>query len=135
MSKQGVHSPEMGVLVSIWKICCRAQIKLKCESIIYIANNKRLNFQHNKPELNASAAEHNIDIICVQTHRYYLNQIEIKQRGSTFFSVSAWKNFVNAAVGDIKMHLSSRVLKSSSHIYPTLPLGQDMTQGEFFSEV
>ena len=47
----------------------------------------------------------------MQEHRYYHNEQELKYHdtgnGCTFVSASASKNFVNAAIGGIRMLLSS----------------------------
>ena len=65
--------------VSVRKISYRAQTKknlLKCKQTIQIVtfNVRTLNRISQLPELTASAVEHNIDIICIQEHRYTHNE-------------------------------------------------------------
>ena len=59
---------------------------------------------------------HNIDVIYIQEHRYYLCQLEIKYHdtstGWTFFLTSAWKNSINAIIDGVGMLLSPHALKS-----------------------
>ena len=54
--------------------------------------------------MTASAAEHNFDFVCIQEHRYYHSELEIKYHdtddGRTFVSLSVWKNSVNAVTGE-----------------------------------
>ena len=67
-----------------------------------------------------SAAEYNIDIVCIQEHRYYHSKAEIKYHDSgygwIFISVSAWKNSINAIIGGVKMLLNPRARKSLNSI-------------------
>ena len=124
---------------------------LKCKSIIQIAtfNVRILNRIGQVLELRASAIDHNIDIVCVQEHRYHHSEKDIKYHnpgnGCTFVSSSTWKNSVNAVIGGVGGLISQRALKSLNSIekihqgrwyyLPTPPLGQDMTQGQFLSGV
>ena len=67
---------------------------LKCKSTIYIAtfNVKSLKRIGQIPELTASAIDHNIDIICIQEHRYIHNEdiiYHVIGNGWTFVSASA----------------------------------------------
>ena len=66
------------------------------------------------PELTASAAEHNIDIICIQEHRYtHSEDIKYHDTGNgwTLATVSTWKNSVNATVGSLGILIGPRALK------------------------
>ena len=51
---------------------------------------------HQIPDLTASAAGHNIDILCIQEHRFYHSKQEIKYQDVgkrwTFVSASVFKN-------------------------------------------
>ena len=74
---------------------------LTCKDIANIAifDVRTLNTINQLTELTASAAEHIIDIICIQEHRYYFSEVEIKchasGKGMTFISASVWKNSIN----------------------------------------
>ena len=68
--------------------------------------------------------DHNIDIICLQEHRY-IHSKDIKYHdtgnGCTFVSVSAWKNSVNATIGGVGMLIGPRALKSLNSIEKIQP--------------
>ena len=53
---------------------------LRCKIPVHIVafNVMTLNRVNQLPEMTASAAEHYIDIICIQKHRYYNSKLEIK---------------------------------------------------------
>ena len=72
------------------------------------------------PELTVSVIEHNIDTVCIQEHKLDHGKIEIKyhdtSNGRTFVLAYAWKNSVNAIIGEVGMHLNSYVLKSLKSI-------------------
>ena len=56
------------------------------------------------PELTASAVDHNIDIICIQEHRYTHsedNKYHDSGNGWTLATASARKNPVNATIGGV----------------------------------
>ena len=59
----------------------------------------------------ASVVEQNIDIICVQGHRFYHEEPELKylriSNRLIFDSVSAGKNSVNAAITSVGMYISA----------------------------
>ena len=114
--KKGVRSIEVGVLTTVFKKS-GTEFKhkhklLKCKSTIQIAtfNVRTLNRIGQQLEQTASVQEHNIDIVCVQEHRYHHSEVEIKYHdtanGWMFVSASAWKNSVNAVIGDVGMLLS-----------------------------
>ena len=97
---------------------------LKCKSTIQIAifNVRTSNRLDRLPELTASAINHNIDIICIQEHKY-INSEDIKYHdiGNEWMAVaaSAWKNSVNATIGGVGMLIGSRALKSLNNIEKT----------------
>ena len=67
------------------------------------------------PELTASAIDHNIDIICIQEHKYtHSEDIKYHNTGNgwTLANASAWKNSVNATIGGVGMLIGPRALKS-----------------------
>ena len=73
--KKGVRPAEFGALAS-WFEKSATELKqqklLKGKQTTQIAtiNVRTLNKKGQLPELNASAIDHNIDIICIQEHRY-----------------------------------------------------------------
>ena len=110
-SKKGARSAGVKALAPVFEKSAtelkHKQKFLKCKSIIHIAtfNVRTLNRIDQLPELRGSALEHNIDIVCIQEHRYPHSELEIKYHdtgnGWKFISASAWKNSVNADVGGI----------------------------------
>ena len=82
-------------------------------------NVRTLNRIGQQTELTASSIDHNIDNICIQEHRYFHSE-DIKYpdtgNGWTFVSASAWKNFVNAAIGGVGMLIGPQALKSLNSI-------------------
>ena len=104
----------------------KQQKLLKCKQTIQIAtfDVRTLNRIGQLPELNASAVEHKIDIICIQEHRYTHNK-DIKYpdtgNGWTLATVSAWKISVNATVGGVGILIGPRALKSLNSIWRIQP--------------
>ena len=100
---------------------------LRCKTTCNIAtfNVRTLKTINQLPELTAAAANKNIDIICVQEHRFYHSDLELKYHetghGWTFVSASAWKNTINADTGGVGMLLSPRALKSLNSIEKIQP--------------
>ena len=99
---------------------------LKCKRTIQIAtfNVRTLSKIGQLPELTASAVDHNIDIICIQEHRYTHSE-DIKYHGSgngwMLATASAWKNSVNAMVGGVGMLIGPWALKSLNSIEKIQP--------------
>ena len=116
---------EVGVLAPVFeKSATKLKLKqklLKCKRTIKIAtfNVRTLNRIGQLLELTASAIDYNIDIICIQEHRY-IHSEDIKyhdtSKGWTLVSVSAWKNYVNATIGGVGMLIGPRALKSLNSI-------------------
>ena len=82
-------------------------------------NVRTLNKIGQLPELIASAIDHNIDIICIQEHRYTFSEdIEYHDRGNGWMlaTASAWKNSVNASVRGVCILIGTRALKSINSI-------------------
>ena len=107
---------------SVRKISYRAQTTkiFKIQTIqISTFNVRPLNRIGQQQELTASAVEHNIDIICIQEHRYTYSK-DIKNydtvNGWTLATVSAWKISVNATVGSVGILTGPRTLKSLDSI-------------------
>ena len=118
--KNGAHPAEVGALASVFEKSAtefKQQKFLKCKQTIQIAtfNARTLNRIGQLPELTATAVEHNVDIICIQEHRYTHSE-DIKHHdtgnGWTLATVSAWKNSVNATVGGVGIFIGPRALKS-----------------------
>ena len=67
---------------------------------------KTLNRIGQLPELTALVIFHNLDIICIQGHRY-TNSEDIRYHdtgnGRMLATVSAWKNSFNSTIGGIGM--------------------------------
>ena len=80
--KQGARSAGVGVLEkSTRELKPKVRLlRFKSTIHIYIAifNVRALNRIGQLPELTASAAEHDIDIIGIRVHRYYHCEVEIK---------------------------------------------------------
>ena len=100
---------------------------LKCKSTIQIVtfNVRTLNRIDQQPELTVFAIDHNIEIICMQEHRYRHSE-DIKYHdignGWTFVSASPWKNSVNATIGGIGMLIGPRALKSRNSFEKIQPI-------------
>ena len=91
---------------------------LKCKQTIQIAtfNVRTLNKIGQLPELTASTIEHNVDMICIQEHRYsHSEDIKYHDSGNgwTLATASAWKNSVKATIRGVRMLIGSQALKSS----------------------
>ena len=71
-------------------------------------------------ELIATAEKNQIDVISVQEHRFYHDDLVLKyhefEKGWTFISASAWKNTINSTIGGIGMLLSPHATKSLNSI-------------------
>ena len=99
---------------------------LKCKTTIQTTtyNVRTLNRMDQLLDLTASVIDHNIDIICIQEHRY-LHSKDIKYHatynGWTFVSISTWKNSVNAAIGGVGMLIGPQTLKSLNSIEKIQP--------------
>ena len=97
--KQNACSAEVGALAQVFKESATEPKPkpnlLRYKSIVNIVtfNDRTLNTVNQLPELTASAAKHNIDIIRVQERRYYHSKLGIKYHnagnGWVFLAVSA----------------------------------------------
>ena len=99
---------------------------LKCKQTIQIAtfNVRILNKVGQLPELTALAVELNIDIKCIQDHRYtHREDIKYHDSGNGWMlaTVSAWKNSVKATIGSVGMFIRPRALKSLNSIEKIQP--------------
>ena len=119
--KKGVLPAEVEALASVFeKSATGLKLKqklLKCKHTIQIAtyNIKTLNRIGQLPELTTSVIDHNIDIICIQEHRYTHNEdIKYHDTGNGWMlaTASAWKNSVNATIGSVGMLIGPQALKS-----------------------
>ena len=126
--KKGACPAEVGALASVFeKSATELKEKLlKCKRTKQIAtfNVRTLNRIGQLPELTASAIDHNIDIICIQEHRYtHSKDIKYHDSGNrwTLATASAWKNSVNATVGGVSMLIEPQALKSLNSIEKIQP--------------
>ena len=96
---------------------------LKCKSTVHITkfNVGTLNRISQLPDLTASAAQHNIDIVSLQEHRHHQSGIEIKYHDTSKFSASVCKNFINAGLRGGGMLLNRRAQKSLNSIEKIRP--------------
>ena len=84
-------------------------------------DNQRQNFNRigQIPGVTASEIDPNIDIICIQEHRY-IHSEDIKYHdtgnGWTLLSASVWKNTGNATIGGAYMLIVPRALKSLNRV-------------------
>ena len=122
--KKGVRPVEVGALASVFEKSAtelKQQKLLKCKQTIQIAtfNVRTLNRIGQLPALTASVVEHEIDIICIQEHRYtHTEDIKYHETGNgwTLATVSAWKNSVNTTVGGVGILIGPRALKTLNSI-------------------
>ena len=99
---------------------------LKCKRTIQIAifNVRILNRIGQLPELSASAIYYNIDIICIEEHRYtHREDIKYHDTGNGWMlaTASALKNSVNTTIGDVGMFIGPQALKSLNSIEKIQP--------------
>ena len=96
--KRGTRPTEFGALASVFEKSATElkQKLLKCKPTIQIAtfNVRTLNRVGLLPELTASAIDHNVDITCIQEHRYtHSEDIKYHDSGNGWklATASAWK--------------------------------------------
>ena len=106
--KKMVRSAEVAALAQVFEKSAtelkQKQKFLKCKNTILmvIFNVRTLIKIRQLSEVTATAQDHNIDIVCVQEHRYHHSEEDIKYhdtgKGLTFFPASARKKPVNAVI-------------------------------------
>ena len=85
---------------------------LKCKRNLHIStfNTRTLTSSSQIGELTAAATLNNQDIICVQEHRHFHDDVRLKHHdtgnGWTLVTSSACKNTVNASIGGVGILLS-----------------------------
>ena len=130
VGKKGVCTAEVGVLAPVFeKSATELKLKqtlLKCKCTIQIVTFKvrTLNRIGQLLELTALAIDYNIDIICIQEHRYiHSEDIKYHDTGNGWMLVSAstWKNSVDATIGGIGMLIGPWALKSLNSIEKIRP--------------
>ena len=95
---------------------------LKCKRTINLStfNVRTLQSIKQISELIAIAVSYDIDVINVQEHRFYHEDIDLKYHelgnGWTFISASALKNTGNTTIGGVGMLLSPHATKSLNSI-------------------
>ena len=112
--KKGASPAKVGALTS------------KCKQTIQTAtfNVRTLNKTGQQLELTASAIENNIDIICIQEHRYtHSEDIKYHDSGNGWMLATAyaWKNSVKAMIGGVGMLIGTRALKPLNSIEKIQP--------------
>ena len=96
--------------------------QLKCKRIINLSTFNVRNLQSIKQmsELIATAVAYHIDVINVEEHRFYHEDIDLKyhqlRNAWTFISASALRNRGNSTIGGVGMLLSPHASKSLSSI-------------------
>ena len=99
-------------------------LKCKCTIQITTFNVRNLNRIGQLPELTASEIDQNIDIICIQKHRYiHWEDIRYHDTGNrwTFVSASAWKKKSVNAIGGVGILIRQRALKSLNSLKKIQP--------------
>ena len=123
--QQGARSVEVPVLATTFEKSATepAQNFLKCKrtTIISTFNVRTLSKISQLSELAASATTYSIDIICVQEHRFYHKDVELKYHdaGNGWTFVSA--NSTNSTIGGVGMLVSPNALKSLNSIEKICP--------------
>ena len=92
----------------------------KKSSLIATFNVRTLNSANQLPELVASAMKLNINVICIQEHRFFHDDVNIKHQdvgnGWIFYSASAWKTTGGATIGGVGMLLSPKAANALNNI-------------------
>ena len=100
---------------------------LKCKRLTNIStfNVRTLNSITQISELVSSVISYNIDVICIQWHRYYHEDLNLKYHEVgkywTLITASACKNSINATIGGVGILLSPRAIKSLNIIEKISP--------------
>ena len=95
---------------------------LKCKQPIMISslNVRSLSSATQMGELVAAAEEHRHEIICLQEHRKYHEDIPVNYHDAgkkwTLVTASAWKNSTNTTIGGVGMLLSPKAMDALSNI-------------------
>ena len=95
---------------------------LKAKKIISVStiNLRTLICKSKLYETIASAENFGIDILCIQEHRLYHQEIDIKfcklERNWTLITNSAWKNECNASIGGVGILLSPRATNALTNV-------------------
>lgn len=94
----------------------------RCKKILRIStlNTRTLNGVSKLNEMVAHAEKQKLSIVCIQEHRLYHSDIDLKYeevgKGWTFITSSAWKNTQNSTIGGIGILLSPYAMKSLNSI-------------------
>ena len=95
---------------------------IKCKKAITISslNTRTLNPNGRAEELSLLSKTHNIDVICLQDHKFYHPNDDLKYHkkieGQQIITVSCWKNSINASVGGVGFLLSTRAQECLANI-------------------
>ena len=100
---------------------------LKCKRNLHIStfNTRTLTSSYQIGELTAAVTLHNQDIIGVQEHRHFHNDVRLKHHdtgnGWTLVTSSAYKNTANASIGGIGILMSPKAQKALNNIESITP--------------
>ncbi len=99
---------------------------LQCKTPLKIStfNIRTSNYERNLHELTELAEENNIDIICIQEHKIYHNDIELRYKqinAWTLITSSAEKNSANASIGGVGMLMSPKAYKALNSMSKICP--------------
>ena len=123
VDKQGPRPGVLALAPELEKLATEPNsnlLRCKTKFLISTFNVRTLLPNSQMSELVASAETHKIDIICVQEHRFFHDDIDIKYQDIakhwTFISSSACKNSVNSSIGGVGILLSPTALRSLNSI-------------------
>lgn len=123
---QGARPADM-TRVAVEKSTTASQALLKAKQTVNFSsfNTRTLTDISQRGELTASASIHQHDIICVQEHRFFHDDVLLKHhdmgKGWLLVTSSAVKNTVNAAIGGVGLLLSPKAQKSLNSIESITP--------------
>ena len=100
-------------------------LRCKHPMIFSTFNVRTLNSIKQISELTYNAVSLNIDLICIQEHRLFHDNLSLKYHsvgmGWTFISSSAWKNSINATIGGVGILISPRAMRCLNNIQKVSP--------------
>ena len=126
--KQGASSAIVPKPPVVFEKSARGSNKLlKCKrrTLFSTFNVRTLQSINQLPELTANAEKYLIDIVCIQEHRIFHPDDNLKYHNAgkdwTLITSSAWKNTVNATIGGVGLLISPFAMKSLNSIENILP--------------
>ena len=130
--RQGVHTRVTRLAMDLEKYATDLKSKsktkfMKSKRAINIStfNVRTLHTICQQSELIESAINQLTDIICIQEHRYFHEEVILKYhkmgKNWTLITASSWKNSSNSTIGGVRMLLSPHALKSLLNIEKISP--------------